>query len=659
MPNNLTPKPSFSLFYWKPWNENSNFFESWIDYNKDLSLIDYSAGKIGQHFDNISKEQLRYIGELGENLGITIESVGNQITNTLCDNIERGTTLITQKMDSVEKELSILNGKTELILEQIEINNIILSDIFNIIKLPEDQKKRLFHTELGLKFLLKANLDEDLYEDSLNEFTMAEKIMPQDYFVMHKIGLIYTYSRNHLSITKALEYFKKAAKYSSIDSVDGDKYFSLYLNKNSNKQNNDDYFDEDLEYGDEVFDSITPKSFTPKYITTDSYKKAAFCSYILGDFEEAVRFQSKATDWDSSSSNYFLLSKYLARKGRIKDSLESLDNVIENSPHLIKGVFKDLDFINQKEILMHLQQKNDYLTNLINSISTYVNNCESVVNKTNAQLLETLKHASFEEKASYIIEYKKKVEILKSDIKILINSYQKFETIITPNKDISLDKLWTPIYSIEKKFVIEDSKFNLTLDSLINFEYFDYYNSHEIYIKCKSLFDNKSKEFLSTLTIQNLDLFFRDAAELVVKWQSGSASLINRNLGLNFDRSSRLIDQLVLTGIVSEFKEDENPPRTVLVKNEKELNKILSKCLKTTKIGYKWTPSGQNGLNDEPKVAKKVASKKIKQNETKFKNVKYTDESSKVSSNKNVQPTNSIKKDNNSLINKILRWFSP
>jgi S-DNA-T family DNA segregation ATPase FtsK/SpoIIIE len=49
-------------------------------------------------------------------------------------------------------------------------------------------------------------------------------------------------------------------------------------------------------------------------------------------------------------------------------------------------------------------------------------------------------------------------------------------------------------------------------------------------------------------------VFFREAAEIIVTAQQGSASLLQRKLKLGYNRAGRLIDQLEAAGIVGPFE---------------------------------------------------------------------------------------------------------
>ena len=56
------------------------------------------------------------------------------------------------------------------------------------------------------------------------------------------------------------------------------------------------------------------------------------------------------------------------------------------------------------------------------------------------------------------------------------------------------------------------------------------------------------------MDISERDALFRDAAEIIVTAQQGSASLLQRKLKLGYNRAGRLIDQLESAGIVGPFE---------------------------------------------------------------------------------------------------------
>lgn len=73
--------------------------------------------------------------------------------------------------------------------------------------------------------------------------------------------------------------------------------------------------------------------------------------------------------------------------------------------------------------------------------------------------------------------------------------------------------------------------------------------------------------------IADRDAMFRDAAEVIVIAQQGSASLIQRKLKLGYNRAGRIIDQLEAAGIVGPF--EGSKARQVLVPDMHSLDQLL------------------------------------------------------------------------------------
>lgn len=74
--------------------------------------------------------------------------------------------------------------------------------------------------------------------------------------------------------------------------------------------------------------------------------------------------------------------------------------------------------------------------------------------------------------------------------------------------------------------------------------------------------------------IQDRDAMFREAAEVIVTAQQGSASLIQRKLKLGYNRAGRIIDQLEAAGIVGPF--EGSKARQVLVSDMYALDQLLN-----------------------------------------------------------------------------------
>jgi S-DNA-T family DNA segregation ATPase FtsK/SpoIIIE len=79
----------------------------------------------------------------------------------------------------------------------------------------------------------------------------------------------------------------------------------------------------------------------------------------------------------------------------------------------------------------------------------------------------------------------------------------------------------------------------------------------------------------SDIDLSERDSLFEEAAKLVVQFQQGSASFLQRKLKIGFNRAGRLVDELEKAGIVGKFEGAKQ--REVLVKDMQTLEEILSK----------------------------------------------------------------------------------
>ncbi len=76
-----------------------------------------------------------------------------------------------------------------------------------------------------------------------------------------------------------------------------------------------------------------------------------------------------------------------------------------------------------------------------------------------------------------------------------------------------------------------------------------------------------------TLNKTERDELFEEAAKVVVLYQQGSVSLLQRKLHLGYNRAGRIIDQLYQSGIVGPYQG--STARNVLVETEEELDDLL------------------------------------------------------------------------------------
>jgi len=70
------------------------------------------------------------------------------------------------------------------------------------------------------------------------------------------------------------------------------------------------------------------------------------------------------------------------------------------------------------------------------------------------------------------------------------------------------------------------------------------------------------------------DELFRNAAEVIVTAQQGSASLLQRKLKLGYNRAGRIIDQMEAAGVVGPF--EGSKARQVLITDLAALDRLLN-----------------------------------------------------------------------------------
>ena len=104
----------------------------------------------------------------------------------------------------------------------------------------------------------------------------------------------------------------------------------------------------------------------------------------------------------------------------------------------------------------------------------------------------------------------------------------------------------------------------------------DYIGSQKAYPDAYQLPEYVGEESGTKLdmNISERDSLFKDAAEVIVTAQQGSASLIQRKLKLGYNRAGRIIDQLEAAGIVGQF--EGSKARSVLIPDLVALNHFFN-----------------------------------------------------------------------------------
>jgi hypothetical protein len=391
MSNIIASKPSFVFGYWRPWNENSNLFESYLDYSRDTSLVKYGAETVGNYINQASKEQVYAINQLGQDIG-------------------RGMNVLSNQMSDINETLVFLNRNMDVQIEQQKLSNLLLQNISELLRVPDSEKERQHSIELGIKFFVNASKDVDLYADALEELLKAESLMKQDYFVLHRIGCIYLYVEKYINPEKALEYLLRAAKYASVESDSNAARLANVLTNNFNTVNTE----------------LNNSEKQIGLLAADSYEKAAFAAYILGQFSDAVNYQLKAFKLNNISQNRFLLAKYQVRNSEISEGVKNLNDCVDTEPIYAVASFKEIDLINEPEVLNLISNKNKEIDNKIGKLVNICKQIESTKATSIIEELDELTQKSYEIKVSQLNFFENKVNEINNNIGATesgINSY--------------------------------------------------------------------------------------------------------------------------------------------------------------------------------------------------------------------------------------------
>jgi hypothetical protein len=142
MSNITASKPSFVFGYWRPWKEDSQIFDSYLDYVKDVSLVKYGADTVGKYIKQASKEQIKAIEQVGREIG-------------------RGMNIISDQLSEINTSLSFINRNVDILIEQQKLSNLLLENIMELLRVPDIEKERQQSIERGVGFFVNAKMNSD------------------------------------------------------------------------------------------------------------------------------------------------------------------------------------------------------------------------------------------------------------------------------------------------------------------------------------------------------------------------------------------------------------------------------------------------------------------------------------------------------------------
>jgi tetratricopeptide (TPR) repeat protein len=368
-----SPDRTHVVSYWRPLNEPSDRFEHYAAYIQDPSGASHATTTLASFAQQTPYDRIQTITRLGQAMG-------------------RGPDVLSNPMPDVTESLLFLARNMDLKTEQVKLGSISLQNMTDGFGIAMTDKARQQRVRFGARLFVNAAKEPELYRDALLELQEAERLQKNDHFVLHRIGCLYLYVPELLDPVKAMDYFTRAARHARAEpSFRTLKWAHIMTNVSVNER--------------------TEKHAVERIrgmITAGSCEKAAFAAYVMGRFDDAVRFQSEACTLEPSPNNRFILAKFLVRNRRVEEALSHLEFCIRETPMLAVAVFKELDLASESAVLQLLNERNTDIDRRIEELT--VKWSSTTANRTGL-LLEDLKRLARKSYEVKVADFSKFVNI--------------------------------------------------------------------------------------------------------------------------------------------------------------------------------------------------------------------------------------------------------
>jgi hypothetical protein len=532
--------------FYPQFTSDESFQEQWQRYVRTKPLINNirdiqnaNTREIKNAIQNSSEEQIRAI---------------NRTTEIVCDTLELGFDSLERNLDNVSFKIedlrsevsamsSMLDWRMSILIEQQRISNLLLGNIALLLRIPDIQKERQYHIEQGLKFLKNAFFDEDFYEDSLSNLLKAESIEPSDFFVLHRIGIIYMYSSKHCDLKKAEEYFRKAAKYAAVETVNGAAITTNYLSNDDNEK--EQKSTSQIESIKSKMNQMRLRSDI-KIQAAESYLLASRCCYIKGEFIESNVLADKSYSIDKDFiEGGFMLAKTLVAIGENSKAADVLKDVINKDKFYSIKVATDVDLCTKAEIIKLLESlRNDALTNA----KKLLKECKDIT-KDYFQV-NNIKHEIFQIekliKTESYIQCKEAIDLLEKDSeRVFTSDFQLKQEIFYIGDDYNVfrNKLLELITIVNNYgFVIYEEKEKIYIKHLK--KTFEYLSENTPWLFPINLLNNLhgiiSHSFMSKTTTLPLYVFlrkeyryYRNISDVIIKIEEVKQAILFEEKQIN------------------------------------------------------------------------------------------------------------------------------
>ena len=467
---------------------------TWPQYLKSQSFADdikQGIRRAGKAMSSKIDEQTDAIVDSNEELEQVFSSGLDQLDSTLQAGLDQANEALQNGFERMEYGLdkiaygiaglrSDFNWAMSGLLHKLDIQNLLLKDIYVELRIPDFQKERRYYVEQGCKHYTNG-----LYQESLESFLKAEPLEKTDPFVLYSIGQIYLYQPDMIDMDKAQDYFIRAGKY--------------YVAEKKNKQAGQSYF------------------------------HAGIAAYLRRDNVNAPQFAKQASElYPELLEAFYNHAKFLAVQGN-DSGLSSLELAIRKDRNYALKVTADSDFACFSAQLQGLLNKlkreakaeaEKAIANLEKELDEYVN-FEETSKREIVDLLNLNKVRILFAKERYFdyLDCITTVQAIQKELKEALDNsgiakelytlaghsdaascvaFSPDSLLLASGSHDKTIKLWDvqtgkELHTIEERFVIDNIVFSP--DGLILAS-----NSMELYDKNVKLWDIKTGKILRTLT---------------------------------------------------------------------------------------------------------------------------------------------------------------
>ncbi len=340
-------------FIYNP-HSGESFISQWKNYTQQSSYFEDFTGAVNQ----LSKDTRKAIESASEDQANAMREATEIVSGTLEDGFRQ----LSEHVDSVGADVrevgALLDWKMTLMLEEQRMTNLLSENIVLLLRISDFQKERQYYIDQGLKHLKNASIDQDLYNDALENLQRAEQLEKTDYVVLHYIGYIYLRGTPCIDFVKAEDYLKRAAKYAMVETDPRSERLINILAGDVKKK---------LSEG-----TSQPKAINR--VAADSYYLASISCYNQNKFSDAAELAGKAYSLAPDFLEAgFTQARALVAAGNIQQVATILEGVIKKDWTYSLKSASDTTLASSLDVRILLQEIRDIV---IREASERLSNCK-------------------------------------------------------------------------------------------------------------------------------------------------------------------------------------------------------------------------------------------------------------------------------------------